>query len=187
MNDADPLSVTALLHAAQGGDARAFDQVYEQVYQELRRLAHVVRQGRAGATLNTTALVHEAYLKLLPSQDLAWESRAHFFGVAARAMRQVLVSAARERQADKRTPAAFTVQLDEGLHAAPVAPEDVLALDDALQDLASFAPRQAHVIECRFFAGLTVEETAQALGIGTATVKRDWRTARAWLTHQLAR
>lgn len=178
-------SVTALLLAARDGDAAAFDALYEQVYEELRRLAHVVRGGRASETLSTTALVHEAYLHLIPSKDLNWQDRTHFFRVAARAMRQVLVQAARRRVAEKRGGHAVQVTFDERLHEAPIRLDDIIALDEALTRLEALDARQAQIVECRFFAGLSVEETAQMLAIGTATVKRDWRAARAFLTQVL--
>lgn len=178
--------MTALLHAARDGDARAFDELYARVYGELRRLARVVRAGRAGDTLNTTALVHEAYLHLLPSADIPWQDKAHFFRVAARAMRQVLVQTARRRLAEKRGGAAERVTFNERLHGASVRLEDILSLEDALQRLEALDPRQARVVECRYYAGLTVEETAVALSIGEATVKRDWRASRAFLTQVLS-
>lgn len=185
MKDRRSEPVTVLLAAARRGDAEAFDVLFEQVYDELHRLAHVVRRGRASATLNTTALVNEAYLHLLPSADLAWQDRAHFFRVAARAMRQVLVGAARKRLAEKRGGGLEQITFDERLHAAPVAIEDILSLDQALLHLEALDPRQARIVECRFFAGLTIEETAEALDVSAATVKRDWRAARAWLTQAL--
>ncbi len=177
--------MTALLQAARYGDVQAFDALYEQVYGELRRLAHVVRDGQPGETLNTTALVHEAYLHLLPSADLSWQDRAHFFSVAARAMRQVLVHSARRRLAEKRGGGAPHVTFHEGLHAPRLYVEDILSLDEALGRLEALDPRKARVIECRYFAGLSVEETAETLGVGSATVKRDWRAARAFLTQAL--
>ena len=185
MQPPPPEAVTALLHAAHQGDERAFEDLVALVYDELYRLAHVVRGPQVGATLNTTALVHEAYLQLLPSKDLAWNDRAHFFSVAARAMRQVIVRAAERRLAQKRGGGEIQVVFEEAVHGATLQAEEVIALDEAIEQLAAFAPRQARIVECRFFAGLTVEETAEALGIGSATVKRDWRTARAWLTHRL--
>lgn len=181
--------ITRLLRSATEGDERAFDRVFQIVYDELHGLAHHVRRGRS-ATLNTTALVHEAYLRLLPSQDYRWEGRSHFMGVAARAMRQVLVRAAERKSTAKRGGGKADVSLDESHHKAlggsgPVEPEQVLALDEALDRLEAMNPRQARVVECRFFAGLSVEETAAALDISTPTVKRDWRAARAWLAREL--
>ena len=182
--------VTRLLSAAGDGDAEAFRQVFDVVYDELHRLARQVRRGRASETMNTTALIHEAYLHLLPSRDLEWKNRGHFLAVAARAMRQVLVRAAEKRTAEKRGGGQVPVELNEAIHsdlddAIPVTPERIVALDEALHRLDEFAPRQARVVECRFFAGLSVEETAVALTISEPTVKRDWKAARAWLAREL--
>lgn len=179
-------SLTELLEAAAGGDRSRLDEVFARVYPELRRLAHVVRGGRAGETLATTALAHEAYLKLVPGGPVAWKGRAHFLAVAARAMRQVLVDAARSRLAGKRGAGAWAVTFDEAVAEAPVRAEGVVALDEALERLAAAAPRRALVVEYRFFGGLTTEEIAAALGTSTATVEREWRTARAWLAAELA-
>lgn len=190
---ADPPDVTLLLQSASEGDDEAFDRVFAAVYDELHRLAHHVRRGRAPETLNTTALVHEAYVRLVPSRSLDWEGRGHFLGVAARAMRQVLVRAAERRNAAKRGGGQRADSLDEVLHAASggaagtVEPERIVALDEALHRLEELSPRQARVVECRFFAGLSVEETAEALDVSEPTVKRDWRTARAWLSREIGR
>jgi RNA polymerase sigma factor (TIGR02999 family) len=178
-------TVTRLLHAASDGDSDALDRLFPIVYDELRRLARVVRRGKAGQTLNTTALVHEAYLKLTPSRGMDWNDRKHFMRVAARAMRQVLVSAARKRTALKRGGGEVDVTFDEGLHGRAVRLDRFLALDDLLTQLEAVAPRQAKVVECRFFAGLTIPETADALDVSEATVNRDWRAARAWLAARL--
>jgi len=182
-----PESVTALLHAAAGGDRAVLDALFPHVYHELRGLASKVRRGSAGDTLCTTALVNEAYLKLVPSADIDWQSRAHFFGVAARAMRQIVIDAARKRTREKRGGAesAWAVTFDESLHAAPVRASELLALDEALERLAALDERQARVVEHRFFAGLSVPETAAVLGVSEATVHRDWRAARAWLRCEL--
>lgn len=180
-----PNDITALLSAAGNGDATAFDELYERVYGELRALARTVRRGRGEETLNTTALVHEAYLHLLPSRDLDWKDRSHFFGVAARAMRQVLSSAARRKLAEKRGGGAVHVKLEDDAGAVFIPIEQIVSLDEALTRLEALSERQARIVEYRFFAGLSVEETARMLGLGTATVKRDWRSARAWLTQQL--
>ena len=183
----EPGDVTQLLRLARAGDGAAFERAFVEVYDELRRLAAQVRRGRAGETLSATALVHEAWIKLAPSSDTDWEGRRHFLRVAARAMRQVLVGAARERLADKRGGGALALALDDvqdGV-AAPMRDEAVLALDEALARLAQLDERQAKVVELRWFAGFTAEETAEALGISTPTVQRDWRAARAWLTVQL--
>jgi RNA polymerase sigma factor (TIGR02999 family) len=170
----------------------AFDEVYRTVYDELRALAHAVRAGRGSETLNTTALVHEAYVKLVPSPRALVRDRVHFFGIAARAMRQVLVDAARRRQAEKRGGGAPAVEFDEALYAPDRAgraagdiADRILALNEALEQLEAWHPRQADVVQCRVFAGLTVADTAQALGVSEPTIKRDWQTARAWLVHRL--
>jgi RNA polymerase sigma factor (TIGR02999 family) len=178
-------AVTLLLEAARAGDERAMDQLFRVVYEELHRLARVVRVGRAGATLNTTALVHEAYVKLIPSRDLDWQGRAHFFRVVARAMRQVLCNAAEARMAQKRGGGLAAVTLGEQVGSGPADPETVIGLERALVELEALDPRQARIVECRFYAGLSVEETAEALGISVPTVKRDWRAARAWLARAL--
>lgn len=173
---------TTLLAAVREGDDEAFRRLYERLYSELRRLAHSVRAGYGAETVNTTALVHEAYLKMAPSGALDARDRAHFLRIATRAMRQVLIDAARRRQTRaKHDP-------DLVAHAAQGGVDvsfDVVALDRALITLERIHPRQASVVECRFFAGLSVEETAEALEISPPTVKRDWRIARAWLAHAL--
>jgi RNA polymerase sigma factor (TIGR02999 family) len=184
--DAGGHELTQLLRAASAGDAEAFGTAYTRVYDELRRLAARVRHGRASDTLDATALVHEAYAKLAPSAtQVPWEGRRHFFALAARAMRQVLVSAARERLADKRGGGLSAVPLSDDLVAIPVRAEELISLDEALERLAAMDARQARVVEHRFFLGLTAEETAEALGISTPTVQRDWRSARAWLADAL--
>lgn len=182
-----PESVTALLRAAGGGDRAVLDALFQHVYDELRRLASRVRGGGAGDTLCTTALVNEAYMKLVRSANIEWQDRAHFFAVAARAMRQILVDAARRRAREKHGGAvsSWAVTFDERIHAAPVRAAELLALDDALERLMAIDERQARVVEQRFFAGLSVPETAAALGVSEATVHRDWRAARAWLRREL--
>ena len=182
--DAPPGEVTRELRAARGGDPAAWDALYARLYDELRRLAHRVRAGRAGATLSTTALVHEAYLKLDPTAELIGERRADFFAVAAWAMRAVLVDAARRRGADKRGGAMAHVTLGEDA-ANPVRPDEVLALDEALERLRALDARRARVVDYRFFAGLTTPETAELLGTSVSSVERDWRAARAWLIQAL--
>lgn len=185
MQDTSEASVTDLLAAARGGDAGALDRVYALAYEELRGLARAVRRGRSNS-LTTTAIVHEAYLKLIPSRTLEWKDRRHFFGVAARAMRQVLVDAARRRMAAKRGAGALPITLPEDVHSGPVGPTELLDLHAALERLEAMDRRLARMVELRFFAGLSVEDTAQTVGVSTATVKRDWRAARAWLAHALA-
>lgn len=176
-------AVTRLLHAAHDGDEAAFRNLYARLYDELRLVAHVVRQRRNSPTLNTTALVHEAYVKLVPGRGLAVNDRAHFLRIAARAMRQVLVDAARRRETRRREQPRLEAEVMPGSDQTISA--DVLSLDGALRGLEAANPRQASVVECRFFAGLSVEETAIALDVSAPTVKRDWRVARAWLAHAL--
>ena len=162
------------------------DRAFPRVYDELRRLAHRQLQGEAeGHSLNTTALVHEAYLRL-GERDGAWNDREHFFALAARAMRHILVDHARRLRAVKRGEGARRIDLEDldGLPALERA-DILVALDEALDRLAALEPRQAHVVECRWFAGLTEEETAKTLGIGLRTAKRDWAMARAWLHQEL--
>jgi len=168
-------------------DGRAADGLFAEVYASLKALAHTVRGGRASETLSTTALVHEAFLKLTSTRSVAWNDESHFFAVAARAMRQILVDAARRQIALKRggsTPE--LISYDDGAHAAPVKPAELIALDAALERLAAVDPRRAQVVEHRIFAGLTTAETANLLGISTGTVERDWRAARAWLSIEIA-
>jgi len=181
--------VTALLRRARGGDRQAWDEVFDRVYGELRRRAEWVRRGRASDTMSATALVQEVYLKLIPSSDLEFRDRAHFLAVAARAMRQVLVGAARQRLAKKRGGDDWIVALNDrdDIPAETARPERLLALDAALERLAALDPRQAAIVEYRFFAGLTVEEAAAVLGLSEPTVKRDWRAARAWIASELER
>jgi RNA polymerase sigma factor (TIGR02999 family) len=181
-----PDSVTRLLHAARAGDRESLDQVFTLVYQELRRLAATVRHGHGGETLAATALVHEAFLKLVPSADLAWHDRTHFFRVAARAMRQVLADAAAQRATAKRGGGLVHLTLDDAVVGGPeLSVDELLDLDRALHELSELNPRQATVVECRFFAGLSLEETAVAVGSSVPSVSRDWRFARAWLSHRL--
>lgn len=175
-----------LIRAARDGDRDAVDRLFSLAYDELRHLAHVIRSRGSGQTLNTTALVHEAYLKLQPNEGLALEDRAHFTHIVARAMRQVVVDAARRKAADKRGGGTPDATLDESSGSQPLRAEQLVQLDDALKDLEVLDPRRAKIVECRFFAGLTVEETAAALGVSSPTVKRDWRVARAWLAQSIA-
>ncbi len=182
--------VTALLAASCAGDADASQRLVAAVYDELRAIARAERRGHHHDTLNTTALVHEAYTKLVDGQQLRFNGRSHFFGAAARAMRQVLVDDARARTRLKRGGAERPLALDDVPEpAAPDADADrsdeVLAVDRALEQFAEIDPRAARVVECRYFAGLSVDETAEALSVSVATVKRDWATARVWLFQTL--
>ena len=167
-------------------DRRALDELFSATYEELRRLAASVRRHEASATLSPTALVHEAWIKLSGNPAVAETSPLHFKRIAARAMRQVLVEAARRRHARKRGgPDAVFVTFDESTGAEAAWAEDLLGLDAALESLARLNPRQAQMVESRFFGGLDVAETAELLGVSEATVLRDWRAARAWLSRQL--
>jgi RNA polymerase sigma-70 factor (ECF subfamily) len=187
--------VTALLKAWSQGDASALDRLTPLLYDELRRLAHAYmrQERRAGQTLQTTALVNEAYLRLVDVTSVAWQDRAHFLAVAARAMRRVLVDAARTRASWKRgghearVEHSTAIDFDQfpGVHANRAA--EVCRLDDALNALAEMDARRAQVIELRFFGGLSVEETAEVLTVSPQTVMRDWRIARAWLARELRR
>jgi RNA polymerase sigma factor (TIGR02999 family) len=174
-------------------DRQALDYLFSVTYEELRRLASSVRRGESSATLTPTALVNEAWLKLAGSPRVAATSPLHFKRVAARAMRQVLVEAARRRHAAKRGGAhavalvTFDDSVDDVLGDAAATADDLLALDAALEELARVSPRQATMVESRFFGGLDVIETAQLLGVSEATVLRDWRVAKAWLAHELRR
>jgi RNA polymerase sigma factor (TIGR02999 family) len=177
---------TDLLRAVQSGDKDAADRLFERVYDELRRLAHVVRSDGAPDTLNTTALLHEAYLHLNPGARLDIESKRHFFAIAARAMRQVVAHAYRHRGAQKRGGDAVTVAFSDHMLGCRVAVESLVTIEDALAQLERMSDRQARVVECRFYAGLSVEETADVLEVSASTVKRDWRAAKAWLVMHLS-
>jgi RNA polymerase sigma factor (TIGR02999 family) len=171
-----------LLVRWRGGDRDALEQLMPLVYEELRRLAHhYLRQERADHTLQSTALVHEAYLRLAGQNPPQWQNRAHFFGIAAHVMRQILVEYARGRSAAKRGGHALTLSLDEGVAIPQEMDVDVVALDKALSELSDLDAQQGRIVELRFFAGLTIEDTSEVLGISPATVKRDWVSARAWL------
>src|SRR5690606_22982409 len=163
------------------------DALFSATYEELRRLASSVRRNDPGATLSPTTLVNEAWIKLAGSAPIAASSRLHFKRIASRAMRQVLVEAARRRNAGKRGGGALIVTFEDEGQPMSGGSEQILALHDALEELARMSPRQAVMVECRFFGGLDVNETAQLLGVSEATVLRDWRAARAWLARELRR
>jgi len=178
--------VTRILQAWGKGDEHAVDKLMPLVYEELRGLARrYLSHERSDHTLQATALVHEAYLRLVDQRGITWQNRAHFFGVAAQAMRRILVDHARRHHAAKRGGPAFKVSLEDVMIAAEERSDDLLALDDALNRLATLDPRQGQIVELRLFSGLTVEETAEALGISPATVKREWMSAKAWLTREV--
>ena len=182
-----PADVTGLLVAWRGGDGAALDRLVPLVYAELRHLAHrYMRDERPNHPLQTTALVHEAYLRLIDVNRIDWQSRNHFLAVSAQMMRRVLVEAARWRNADRRGGDASHVALDAALVPAAERGADLLALDEALARLATLAPRKGRVVELRYFGGLTVEETANVLGVSAETVKRDWRVAKLWLRRELS-
>ena len=185
----DPADVTRLLAQASRGDADAIDRLVPILYEELRRLAHLRMRGeRPGHTLGTTALVHEAYLELAGLDRMTWRDRAHFLAMAARAMRRVLIDHAAARGAQKRGGGDRAITLDEEAElvlGGGARDDELLALDEALGRLAMVSERQCRVVECRFFAGMNVEETAEALHTSPATVKRDWTVARAWLHREL--
>jgi len=178
---------TRLLRAWAKGDAAALDRLAPRVYTELRRIArHFMRNERPGRTLQTTALVHEAYLHLSDVANVNWEHRAHFFAVSAQIMRRILLDRARRRVAAKRGGAMPRVNLDELPDVGSGRTRELIALDDALNALAEVDPRKARVIELRFFGGLSVEETAEVLRVSPDTVLRDWRLARSWLLAELS-
>jgi RNA polymerase sigma factor (TIGR02999 family) len=182
----DPPSPPGGRADAPSGDRRDLDEVFSVAYEELRRLAASVRRRERSLTLNPTALVNEAWIKLASNPKLAHTSLPHFKSIAARAMRQVLVEAARRRSARKRGgPNAVFVTFDESVGAAAAWADDLVELDAALERLASLNPRQAQLVESRFFGGLDVPETARLLGVSEATAQRDWRAARAWLSIEL--
>jgi RNA polymerase sigma-70 factor, ECF subfamily len=178
--------LTSLLESWRAGDAQAADRVLSTVYEELRRLAsYYMRQERSGHTLQPTALVHELYLKMFQAEQIGWENRAHFFAAAAQALRRILVNYARDRQAQKRGGKQFRLSLTEASGLSDTADFDVLAIEEALTRLERVDERAARVVELRFFAGMTDAEAAEALGISTATLKRDWSFGRAWLLRHL--
>ncbi len=184
----DSGDVTQLLVDYSNGKREALDVLTPLVYGELRNLAaRYLRRERSDHTLQSTALVHEAYLRLIDQNQVRWQNRAHFFGVAAQMIRRILVDHARTRHAQKRGGNAQKLSLDEAIGLPERRDLDIVALDDALKLLAELDAQQSKVIELRFFGGLSIEETAEALGISPATVKREWVTARAWLLRQLSR
>src|SRR6516165_10972063 len=179
--------ITQLLQAWGIGDQQALEQLTPLVFKELHRLAeHYMADERLGHTLQTTALVNEAYLRLVDVRGVSWQNRAHFFAICARTMRRILTDFARSRQYQKRGGEAVSVTLDEALGVSPEPAADLVALDDALKGLGKLDPRKTQVVELRFFGGLSVEETAEVLKISPDTVMRDWKFARAWLARELS-
>jgi RNA polymerase sigma factor (TIGR02999 family) len=185
MSNAD--EITRLLAIVREGDSAALDELFSLVYEELRALSHAQRARWGGDyTLHTTALVHEAYVKMVGQQARNWQDRAHFLGVASRAMRQILVNYAERRCAQKRGGDVETIPLEDANPVGPEVAEELLALNHALDRLAQIDERRHRVVEYRFFAGLTIDETAELLGISSATVSRDWTLASAWLRRELS-
>ena len=183
----DTLPVTELLLELRDGHAGAMERLFPLVYEELRRIAHrAIRGERTGHTLGTTGLVHEAYLRLADQTRLEYRDRGHFYGIAARAMRRILVDYARRHRAAKRGGAQRVFALDEELLGVEDRAEALVALDEALSDLETLDPRLGLVVQCRFFGGLTEEETGEVLGVTARTVRRDWLKAKGWLYHQLS-
>ncbi|HEY3043676.1 MAG TPA: sigma-70 family RNA polymerase sigma factor [Vicinamibacterales bacterium] len=187
MGETKTSEVTQLLARWSVGDRAALDRLVPAVYGELRRMAaRYLRKERPQHTLQPTALVHEAFVKLVDQRDVRWQNRAHFFGVAAQLMRRILVDHARERDAEKRGGGAACVPLSDSLAIAPSDHIDILAVDDALNRLGEIDPDQVRIVELRFFGGLTIEETAEVLGWSPGSVKREWRVAKAWLQREIS-
>lgn len=183
-----PQDVTQLLVAWNQGNPAALDQLLPVVYDELRRLARsYLRRERPDHTLQATALVHEAYLRLIDQNQVTWQNRAHFFGIAAQMMRRILVNHALAKKTEKRGGLQHKLPLDEAVSFAAQREVDLVALDDALKTLESLDPQQSRIVELRFFAGLSIEETAEVLNISPATIKRDWSTAKIWLRREISR
>ena len=182
----DDHRVTELLLGWSEGDDESRERLMDIVYQELRRIAGAQLRGeRSGHTLQATALVNEAYLRFVDQNRVQWKNRAHFFGIAARLMRRILVDHARRQRAEKRGGGATVLVINEDVVAGPERDFDLVALDDALEKLQSFDARAAHLVELRFFGGLTIEETSEVMELSPATIKREWSTARAWLHHEI--
>jgi RNA polymerase sigma factor (TIGR02999 family) len=180
--------VTQLLVNWSHGDEAALNQLMPLVYGELRRLAQAyLRRERSNHTLQSTALVNEAFLRMVSQQDVQWKNRAHFYGIAAQMIRRILVDYARSQHAEKRGAGAVKLELDEAMAVAQPGQEvDLLGLNDALDKLAQLDERQSRVVELRFFAGLSIEETAEVLHLSPASIKREWQTARAWLFREMS-
>ena len=187
MRAVQPAEVTELLRRWSGGDVAARESLVPLVYDELRRLArYYLASQRSDHTLQSTAIVHEAYLRLAGRDNVHWENRSHFFAVAAQLMRRILVDHARKRNAAKRGGAQLTLLVDEAVEPSSQRELDLVALDDALKALAELDERQSRIVELRFFGGLSIEDTSRLLEISPATVKREWSTARAWLYEEIS-
>ncbi|MCW5961812.1 MAG: sigma-70 family RNA polymerase sigma factor [Pyrinomonadaceae bacterium] len=180
--------VTQLLVKWSDGDKDAFEELLPLVYDELHLIAHrYLRREREGQTLQTTALVHEAYLKMIDQTRVKWQNRSHFFGIAAQAMRRILVDNARRRHAEKRGSGGIKISLDDKeIDVSDERAAELIMLDEALKKLEAIDPERSRLVELRYFGGLSIEETAEVLGVGTATVNRSWRVAKAWLYKELS-
>jgi len=188
MRQSSTHEVTQLLIAWSSGDKAALDKLMPLIHQELRRLAHrYMSRERPGHTLQTTALVNEAYVRLVNRKNVHWQNRAHFFAIAAELMRTILVDHARSHAFAKRGGGARNITLDEAMVVSQQRAAEVVALDEGLKELAAIDPQQSRIVELRFFGGLTIEEIAEVLGLSPATIKREWSTAKAWLYHELAK
>jgi len=188
MSQISSQDITQMLIELADGDESAVDQILPVVYDELRRLAgSYLRRERSDHTLQPTALVHEAYMKLIDQRQVRWQNRAHFFGIAAQVMRRILMDHARKHKADKRGGSADKLPIDEEILVVSTDSSDqLLALDDALHTLAAMDPNKAKIVELRYFGGLSIEETAEVMGVSVPTINRQWRMAKAWLYGQLA-
>jgi RNA polymerase sigma factor (TIGR02999 family) len=189
MNEKAPSEITQMLIELTGGNQDVVNQILPHIYDELRRLAgSYLRRERADHTLQPTALVHEAYMKLIDQKQVHWQNRAHFFGIAAQVMRRILMDHARKHTAEKRGGDADKLPLEEEiLVVSHEKSADLIALDDALQTLAEFDEQKAKIVELRYFGGLSIEETAEVMGVSVPTINRQWRMAKAWLHAELAR
>ena len=180
-------NVTQMLHDWSHGDQEVLDKLVPVVYEELRRqAARYLKRERPGHTLQTTALIHEAYIRLIDQKNVHWQNRAHFYAISAKLMRRILVDHARSRQAAKRGGSDIKLPLEEAMSAPEGREVDIVALDEALERLAAIDPQQSRVVELKFFSGMSVEETAEVLGVSTRTVKRDWNVAKAWLRREIS-
>ncbi|HEX8141608.1 MAG TPA: sigma-70 family RNA polymerase sigma factor [Pyrinomonadaceae bacterium] len=179
--------MTELLVASGNGDPEALNKLLPLVYDELRRVAdRYLRRERSDHTLQATALVHEAYIRLI-DQNVPWQNRAHFFGIAAEMMRRILIDHARGLQAAKRGSGGIKLPLDDVINLSDERASDLIVLDEAMKALAEIDPQKSRIVELRFFGGLSIEETAEVLGVGTATVTRQWKLAKAWLYHEVSK
>lgn len=187
MTQQHPEQTTELLSAISGGDREAADRLMSLLYDEFRRLAaRYLHRERADITLQPTALVHEAFLRLVNQEDVDWQGRSHFFAIGAQAMRRILVDHARRKQSEKHGGGRHRIELDDQMTISKKRDEDLLAIDDALDVLSQIDPRQAKIVELRFFGGLTVAEVAEVLGVSKRTVESEWTMVRAWLRRELS-